>query len=326
MLNDKSEICFDFYADRISSSTLRENCGLAIMRLAAKATRPVNYRGLSHLNRLISRMLPSNGIVNIQMSEDTLFQFPYGDGYWGRLLDNQRPYSLAEESFLLAISDIDYAYIDCGANFGYMSSLVTGQKFGSKPAIAIEADPENYQMLLRNWRTNDCRFDTKNRAIFSTSGKTVTMADGKHEARSIRFSPVNQRIKTIETLRLDDLNDWVAAQQCKELIVKLDIEGTEIDALKGARKLLKKLPLIMFEDHGNDPTHAVSRYLQKQMSARIFVSEKRGCREIVDLNELFAIKRSEHVGYDFMAAKGDFWPERILSLRYTKNNEPSGIS
>lgn len=316
MAQKNLQISYDFDAEKVSNSNTIEALGLGVMRLAAKATRFIDYRGLAILNRLIAKGLRSERMISVQLHEDTRFQFPYGDGYWGRLLDNKVPYSAAEENFLQAVRDIDYAYLDCGANFGYMSAIVTSKSFGAKPAFAIEADPENFAMLLQNWEANGRRFDLSHHAIFSKSGEQISMSGGKHEARAIDLEASDQASDLVETLKLDDLTEWVDSKSAAQLIIKLDVEGVEVDALKGAVQLLKRQPLVMFEDHGNDQEHTVSRYLFETLGYRIFVSEHSGCRELFTLDEIGALKTSRHVGYDFLAANGDYWPEKILSLRY----------
>lgn len=310
---------YDFKTDKIFDTNIIETGGLALMRMAAKATRPIDYTGLTYLNRIIGSVFQSDKLISVRLADDTVFQFPYGDGYWGRLLDNKRTYSAAEENFLLAIRDIDYTYIDCGANFGYMSALVTSKKFGTKPSYAIEADPETFQMLLQNWEQNGKRFDLTHNAVFSKTGERITMGEGKHEARAIQFDGPEDNSGIVETMKLDDLTQWITSQKREKLIIKLDVEGVEVEALKGAEKLLKRDPLIMFEDHGNDPTHEVTEYLKSELDMRIFASEELGCRELTTPDEMTALKKNKRVGYDFLAAKGDYWPDTILSLRYKQS-------
>ena len=50
-------------------------------------------------------------------------------------------------SIFQTIRDQDYSFVDCGANFGYWSVLVTGARLGRHPAIAVEASARK----SRNW-------------------------------------------------------------------------------------------------------------------------------------------------------------------------------
>lgn len=316
MASETQTILFDFNSDTISNTTATESLGLALMRLAAKSTRSMDYTGLSHINRLVRNLLPSRRFVRTRIFDDTEFEFPYGDGYWGCLLDNAITYSPSEELFLNAIADVDYAFIDCGANFGYMSSIVSSNACGKKSAIAIEADPDTFKMLERNWILNNQRFDLMHNAVFSKSGEWVDFGGGKHEARSIQEGKAVSDTSKVETIKLDDLAPWIDEQNCEHLVMKLDVEGVEIEALKGAGSLMKSDPCIMFEDHGADTTHEVSRFIKHELGMGIYFSDEEGCREIKSLDELADIKHNPRVGYDFLAARGDFWPELISNLKY----------
>ena len=56
--------------------------------------------------------------------------------------------------------DVDYTLLDCGANYGYWSVLVSSKPFGSHKAIAIEPSGQNYPKLANNARVNGNRFET----------------------------------------------------------------------------------------------------------------------------------------------------------------------
>ena len=188
--------------------------------------------------------------------------------------------------------------------------------FGSKPSIAIEADPENFAILKQNWELNGQRFDLRHNAVYSKSGETVDFGGGKHEARAIQDNNTDANSHKIETLALRDLSSWIKQQNRKHLILKLDVEGVEIPALAGADSLLSSDPCVMYEDHAMDKTHEVSRYLKEEMGMQLFYSGKSNCRKIHHYDELDEIKRNPRVGYDFIAVRGSYWPSLIESLDY----------
>ena len=68
-------------------------------------------------------------------------RFPFGDGYWSLLLDRSFVYEGEIEQFLRSVADVDYSFVDGGANFGFWSVLASSRPFGSHPVIAIEAHP-----------------------------------------------------------------------------------------------------------------------------------------------------------------------------------------
>ena len=316
-MSKNSYILHDFKSGSLSNANIIEKLGMFALKSAAWMTKPIDYVGFSKAGKLVRTFLPSNRSVRTMLFEDTAFEYPYGDGYWARLAYSGDVYARSEEDFLMAMRSADYSYIDCGANFGYMSSVVTSNSYGKKPAIAIEADPDTYKILKQNAELNQNRFETRHNAIFSKSGEMVNIHGDKHEARSILDDAGNRVDGNVETLALDDLSNWVATQNREALILKLDVEGVEIDALKGSTNLLNQNTLIMFEDHASDKTHEVSRYLMEQMGMHIFYSKPDGCHELKTIEDIAAIKTNSRVGYDFIATKSDFWLEKVRNCKYS---------
>ena len=304
-------IKYNFSDGTFHNTTLVDGFGLQLMKLSAKLTSPLEYTGLSIAQRLLRSVLPSDRNVEAELLPDTKFLFPYGDAYWAILLDNSSTYSPEMEKFLIALKDVDYSFIDCGANYGYMSAIMTSETFGKKPTIAIEADPGTHKILLSNAEVNQQRFETLNRAVFSVSGEMVNMSDAKHEARSILDDDGNVIDGNVETVALDDLFDWVDAQNTELVMLKLDVEGVEIDAMKGAKKLLEKNLVVLFEDHAADLTHETSKYFFETLGMRVFHPEGGSCKEMKSLDDIAAVKTNPRIGYDFVATNSPQWLEKI---------------
>lgn len=317
MTNTEIPIAHNFQSGSIENARLMEKLGMLALRSAGWMTRPVEYVGYSKAAGLVRVFVPSKRKVRTQLFEDTHFEYTYADSYWSRLVYSGDVYSRAEENFLKAIRHIDYAYIDCGANFGYMSAIVTSKAYGSKPSIAIEADPTTFQALKINAELNDNRFEIRHNAVFSKSGEMVDIHGDKHEARSILNEEGASETGNVETLALDDLAKWHKKQKTAALILKLDVEGVEIEALKGSTKLLKENTLIMFEDHASDKAHEVSKYLMNTLGMRIYYSEENGCRELKTIDDVAKLKTNPRVGYDFIATKSDFWIKEIEACKYS---------
>ncbi len=141
----KATIYHDFVTGRITGGGVLDRIGIELMRSAAFILVPFKFVGFSWAAVLVRTIFRGQNQVQVKLSGDSVFEYPYGDGYWGTLLYNKIAYSPETEGYLQSFADIDYAFIDCGSNFGYMSVVVSSAEFGSKPAIAIEADPEDYQ-------------------------------------------------------------------------------------------------------------------------------------------------------------------------------------
>ena len=132
---------------------------------------------------LLRTTLPERDIA-IKLNSDATFVFPYGDGYWSKLLNRSFSYENELELLFRDSVGVDYTLLDCGANYGYWSVLVSSAPYGSHKAIAIEPSSENFSKLSNNAKVNGGRFDAMKCAIGSSRG-TARLSGTKHEAFSI---------------------------------------------------------------------------------------------------------------------------------------------
>ena len=306
---------FDRHTGALTGASIRERLAALTFAAGARASAPMHWRGFSVGCRAIRTMLEPREIV-LQLNDDAKFAFPFGDGYWSLLLDRGFVYEGEVESFLRRIADIDYCFIDGGANFGYWSVLVSSEPFGSHPVIAIEPSSTNVFRLRRNAAINGSRIKIVERAIAATNGKMVRLEGTKHEAFRVadEIGTKLETAETVETVALDALLDDVRPGQA--LVVNLDIEGMEIDAIKGGQRILEHETVLIVEDHGADRSHAISRYLMEEADCNLFVVDKvsGGYRALTDISALDAIKKSTAFGYNIIATRSTRWHERITSL------------
>jgi FkbM family methyltransferase len=260
-------------------------------------------------------MIEQREIV-VMLNDDARFAFPFGDGYWSLLLDNNFVYEGEIERFLRSVADVDYCFLDGGANFGYWSVLVSSRPFGSHAVIAIEASSANAARLKRNTELNNGRFKFLRRAIAATTGGQVWLSGDKHEA--IRVGEMNgaELGESVQTMTLDNLLDEGLVAPHQRLVVKLDVEGMEVDAAKGGKRLLDLETMLIIEDHGADRAHTVSRYLLDKTPCRLFVFDpaSRRYEPLMDPSMLDRIKTSAVFGYNIFATNSHFWVERIRSI------------
>ncbi len=305
-------IQFDRASGSLEGANLWERTAALALSTGSKISSHFSHLGYNGCANLLRRTLPERNIA-IKLNEDATFEFPYGDGYWSKLLN--RSYSYEDELELLFrhSRDVDYTLLDCGANYGYWSVLVTSKPFGAHRAIAIEPSADNFAKLANNAKVNGNRFETLKCAIGAAKG-TARLSGTKHEAFSIA-SGTNSG-EEVPVMALDDLlTDGKIAPGGKYLI-KLDVEGVEIDAIKGGTKLLAGDSVIMCEEHGNDPDHTVSRYILDQTPLKLIVHDPRTNRleTVSELSILDRIKVSTHIGYNVFGTSSAFWQERIAAL------------
>jgi FkbM family methyltransferase len=208
---------------------------------------------------------------------------------------------------------VNYTLLDCGANYGYWSVLVSSSPFGSHKAIAIEPSSQNFAKLANNARINGNRFEPMKCAIGAARG-TARLSGTKHEAFSITGNSADG--EEVPIIALDNLIDDGRVTVSGKFLIKLDVEGVEIEAIKGGARLLQADSVIICEEHGNDPDHTVSRYILEQTPLKLIVYDPRSNRleTVSELSILDRIKVSSHVGYNVFGTASAFWQDRINAL------------
>ena len=196
---------------------------------------------------------------------------------------------------------------------GYWSVLVSSRPYGSHKAIAIEPSSANFAQLANNAKINNRRFEVMNCAIGAARG-TARLSGTKHEAFSI--AGAQDKGEEVPVIALDNLLDDGKVSSGSKFLIKLDVEGVEIEAIKGGSRLLKEDSVILCEEHGNDRKHTVSRYILEQTPLKLIVYDPRSNRmeTVTDLSILDRIKVSTHVGYNVFGTASAFWQDRISAL------------
>jgi FkbM family methyltransferase len=278
----------------------------------SKISSHFSHMGYIACANLLRKTLPERNIA-IKLNPDAVFEFPYGDGYWSKLLNRSYCYEDELELLFADSIDVDYTLLDCGANYGYWSVLVSSRPFGAHKAIAIEPSGQNFPKLVNNAKINGNRFEPMKCAIGAGRG-TARLSGTKHEAFSIAGS--QDEGEEVPVLALDNLVDDGKVSASGKYLIKLDVEGVEIEAMKGGARLLQGDSVILCEEHGGDRAHTVSRYILEQTPLSLMVYDPHSNRleTVSDLSILDRIKVSTHVGYNVFGTASAFWQDRIQAL------------
>lgn len=124
------------------------------------------------------------------------------------------------------------AFIDIGANIGLYTAVVA-RNLADIPVISIEADESNFNMLLDNIRLNHASNVTALNIAIGETAKLVRLEQAAdHNSGTIRVS-VDAKTEGKHIPMLDLAT--VLGQVCHDPIrlMKIDIEGFEMQALKG---------------------------------------------------------------------------------------------
>jgi FkbM family methyltransferase len=317
----QAPIQFDRTSGVLQGANLWERTAALALATGSKISSHFSHRGYIGCANLLRRTLPERNIA-IKLNADATFEFPYGDGYWSKLLNRSYRYEDELELLFRGSAAIDFTLIDCGANYGYWSVLVSSAPLGSHRAIAIEPSSQNFAKLKNNAAINGNRFELMKCAIGAARG-TARLSGTKHEAFSIAGNPASGG-EDVPVIALDNLLDDAKVSVGGRYLVKLDVEGVEIDAIKGGTRLLQADSMILCEEHGNDPRHTVSRYILEQTPLRLIVYDpaSRRLETVTELSILDRIKVSSNVGYNVFATASAFWLDRVNSL----NAGPSRVT
>jgi len=308
----QAPIQFDRASGALEGANLWERTAALALSTGSKISSHFSHRGYIGCANLLRKALPERNIA-IKLNPDAVFEFPYGDGYWSKLLNRSYHYEDELELLFRDSADVDYTLLDCGANYGYWSVLVSSKPFGSHKAIAIEPSGQNFPKLANNAKINRNRFELMKCAIGAARG-TARLSGTKHEAFSIAGDQASG--EEVPVIALDNLLDDGKIAPGGKFLIKLDVEGVEIEAMKGGARLLQSDSVLLCEEHGNDPRHTVSRYILEQTPLKLIVYDPRSNRleTVSDLSILDRIKVSTHVGYNVFGTASVFWLDRINAL------------
>jgi FkbM family methyltransferase len=137
--------------------------------------------------------------------------------------------------------------VDVGAHYGRYT-LIAANRIGPKgKVIAIEADPNNFDMLNKNIKLNELSENviTLNYAASSNKSKVKLSIPEKESGHTIYSSIIPSRASTekfieVNANTLDNLlhENEISIEQINW--IKIDVEGAEYEVLKGAKEILSK--------------------------------------------------------------------------------------
>lgn len=157
-------------------------------------------------------------------------------------------FNAAEARIIAALLGPGDVFVDGGAHVGVFTLIAAAAVGETGRVVACEPVPETFQLLRQNVALNRFSWvDTRNVALADGSGREEIHSFGAGSGLS-SFAPasrIGSHPVLVEVTTLDDL-----VQQCglsSVRVVKLDLEGTEVRALRGARDLLQSRPDFLVE-------------------------------------------------------------------------------
>jgi FkbM family methyltransferase len=139
-------------------------------------------------------------------------------------------------------------FVDVGANFGWYSLLFGYFAGDYGKVVAVEPDLDNQKLLLENIEFNGCSnieliacaVGKENKELMLK--KAPSTNPGMHSL--VALPHVNEFGEMVIVRRLDDL---LSPYPGSIELMKIDIEGFEVEALLGAENVLKRCKFLMIE-------------------------------------------------------------------------------
>ncbi len=272
--------------------------GLRRRRRLRRLIRPV------WLRRLGTALPGGRRAQAVAVFEDgTRFPFPCHDRYWAKRLLVGEVYEPELLTLLWRLRALPYRFLDCGANFGYWSALVSGPALGAHPTLAVEAAPDTCAHLRLTAALNGDRFAWRQAAVVGRAGATVAFTDGGgHYGRHLvgvkawageAAARVEVPAVTLDALLAD------ACLQGGPVLVKLDLEGAEGEVLAASGVFARQDVGLVFEDHGGAGGWQAVRLVAKH-GWRLFRLVPTGLHPLADAAALPAPRATEE-GVNFLA-------------------------
>jgi len=180
-------------------------------------------------------------------------------------------YDLGVTETLWRLIDPGETVVDVGANIGYVTSLMASRVGRSGRVYAFEPHPEIYGELLLNKRVWEEAYgwphiEVRQLALSSVSGiSLLTLPSDFQSNRGTAYVSNKQAHEVTEDLEsgrgiavpADKLDNQIEKGERISLI-KLDVEGHELDVLKGSTSILASgVHDIVFEEHGSYPSPVI---------------------------------------------------------------------
>lgn len=150
------------------------------------------------------------------------------------------------ENMLKELAEDDILF-DIGSSVGLISVLAA-KKLTKGKVISFEPDPENAQKLKKNYQVNKLNnFSIQQLAVGENAGSMELYTAGSNA-----FSPSLKKVNGIDNsiiVKIDSIDNLIKKNEIPyPTVVKIDIEGAEMMALKGMKKLLEsdKSPRLLF--------------------------------------------------------------------------------
>ncbi|MFQ6084395.1 MAG: FkbM family methyltransferase [Candidatus Aminicenantia bacterium] len=179
----------------------------------------------------------------------------------------------------------DLVIIDLGASDGFYTLRAREMAPKSK-IISVEPNPSGFSNLKRNLKANKVRnVIPVNKVVTSKNGKiSFKVVRGAIEIGGVKIFGDRGWLdkKSIKKISVDSitLETLCKKYKIKDIdLLKMDVEGNELDILKSSKKVLERVRKVIIEYHGKKIKKEVKKFMLKR-NFKILLEEKGECGDI----------------------------------------------
>jgi FkbM family methyltransferase len=208
----------------------------------------MNWTGISNdsllgkIMRLPLRLIPRQAVVPILQGPLRGKKWIVGSGNHGYWLGS---YEIGKRALFVRSIPVGAVVYDLGANVGYYTLLAAMLAGAQGKVFAFEPLPRNLEYLRRHLALNRIENAVVIDAAVADQSGTVRFEAAASTSKGRIGAQGGLEVRAIA------LDDWIEQGKIPPpAVLKIDIEGAELQALQGARKLLAHLhPTIFLSTH-----------------------------------------------------------------------------
>lgn len=184
---------------------------------------------LAGISNFVYKHFKPNGIILISVQKHKMYLHP------GYVLGFER----FETELFKSLVKKGMVVVDIGAYVGYYTLIAADLVGENGKVFAFEPDPSNYALLLKNIEANACKnvFPVQ-KAVSDRNERLQLFLSEENKAGHRLYDSYDGRESI--TVWATSLDRFLEGKDCKVGLIKMDIEGSEMAALKGMTETLKQ--------------------------------------------------------------------------------------
>lgn len=247
-------------------------------------------------------LLAKEGLTKLSILSDLNLFVSNKDSGLGLMLRSKGEFEPVQSKlFTRAIKKGDVIF-DIGANIGYYTVLASKLVDLKGKVYAFEPDPDNLKLLEKNILLNKCsNVVVVPMAVSERAGTLTFKKDLSNPGESKISEKGNVKVKATT------LDKFITSRRIKKIdLIKVDVEGAEINVLKGARTLIGRKDIKMFFECNPK----VLRTFGFGVNELLFEAKRLGFRLLQIINE----RGRKKVGFSPRALKNALRKSSYVSL------------